>query len=142
MAPTGTIVVSNVQALIYATVGNNYFTLTERWYNMQFNLTDPLKSSCFWDEGKTIWDQVQLIPSLAQVNINDPYMVNLTAPTAAPGWVYTISQNTALLQFSLYLATYVSNALYVVANVVGFCPHSFLFRNNNITLLASPKNFI
>lgn len=107
---------------------------------MQYNLTEDFKSTCFWDAAKTMRDKVQLIPSLSQVNINDPYRVNLTQ--AAPGWSYDLYDNTAILQFSVHITTYISNALYVVANVIGFCPHSYLFHTNNLTVLASPTNFI
>lgn len=126
-------------AMIYSNLGGNYFQLTNTSYPLNFVVPSNFTSNCFYDSAKTIKDKIQLVPSLVQVSITNPYYVNLTSPT---NWEYDWNTSTVSVPFNVKVSTYVSNALYVVVKVLGVCPNSYMFTANNFSVSASAKNWL
>lgn len=124
--------------MIYSNLGGNYFQLTNTSYPLNFIVPSNFTSNCYFDSAKTIKDKIQLVPSMVQVAITNPYFINLTSPA---NWEYDWNSSTVSVPFNVRVSTYVSNALYVVVKVLGVCPNSYLFTANNFSVSASPKNW-
>lgn len=130
--------VQTLTAMIYSNLGGNYFSLTNTTYTLRFNTPSNFTSTCFYDPAKTIRDKIHLVPSLVQVAITNPYFVNLTSPK---NWEYDWNSSTVSLPLEVLVSTYVSNAMYVVVQVVGFCPNSYAFWSRNISISVSANNW-
>lgn len=129
----------DITTMIYSTIGNNYFILTNQTYKHQVNLASIIKQTCYRDAAKTIKDQVHIMPSITQISINNPSYINLTSPT---NWAYDWNNNTSILDFYLTISAYVSQAQYVAMTVLSVCPNSYTFSANNVTFAISSNNWI
>ena len=140
LPPNAAIAKQDITTMIYSTIGNNLFTLTNKTYTQTVTLPNSLKQLCYRDKANgNIKDKVHLIPSITQISINNPSYVNLTSPS---NWAYDWNNSTSSLNYYLTISAYVSQAQYVTTTVLAACPNSYTFTTNNVSFAYSPNNWI
>lgn len=114
-------------------------SITHTEFLVGFNVSDTFKGGCYYDSAKTAQDKIHLVPSLAQISIVNPHYVNLTSTN---NWEYDWDTTTTLLQFLANITTTAKvHAYFMIFNIMGFCPNSYMFTAKNFTISASPNNW-
>jgi len=130
--------VQTVTAMIYSTLGSSLYTMTNSSFPLQFSLSAPFYDSCFYDSAKTIKDKIHLAPALTKVNIENPNYINLTSLS---NWEYGWDSSMLSVDFEVRVSSYISQALYVVVQVIGMCPNSYMFTNLNYSISIGSNNW-
>lgn len=139
MAPKNSpIKVQTLTAMIYSTLGTSLYSMTNHTFPLQFSLSAPFYDSCYYDSTKTIKDKIHLAPALTKVNIQNPNYVNLTSLS---NWEYDWNGSMLSVNFEVIVSSYISQALYVMVQVVGVCPNSYLFTSSNYSISIGKHNW-